>query len=88
MKQTYGNAAFDLKTMTCTLSMGSVNVTLDAHAMCYITQGYECMCTADYLKSNHGIKTDKRAWALAEKIRSLMNDDGLTESEAIDEALA
>jgi len=81
----YHRAEVDLTNRQIRLPGGII---LDESLASDVCLAYERMCTAEYLLDTYSsVKTGKKAWDIADKVRDRMDDYGLTESEAIEEVL-
>ena len=79
----YGDVVLDLKTMRIEYDGKILPETVCAD----ICRGYERMATAKYLMDEHGVRGYVKAFSLAEEVRDMMDDYGISEDEAIDEIL-
>ena len=78
----YGNVAVDVENKEFRLPDGSI---INEHLAANIFRAYELMSTANYLMDSYGVETVSEAWKKAGLVRELMDDNGYTEEDAIEE---
>ncbi len=78
----YFDVQVDLKKETISVC----GVVYEASVAGQISEAYERMCTASYLMDTYSFD-EKKAWEMADKVRSRMADYDITEGEAIDEIM-
>jgi len=62
---------------------------ISAELACSIMLAYERMCTANYLRDTYEEINDVvQSWSLADKVRDLMDDTGMSEDDAVYEVLS
>ena len=82
--ESYNNVAVDVENEEIKLPDGTI---LNSSLASDVCLAYERMCTANYLLNDRGVDTVSEAWEMADQVRRLMDDDGYTEEDAIEEVL-
>lgn len=63
-------------------------IELTASDMSQINEYYEAQCTADYIRENHPNWDEEKIQEIAYEARKKMNDYGIDEEEAIEDAIS